>query len=105
MRRIAALDMEKLHVLVRVDKLPNPTDLNPTVEVLKGRRVSLGPEKSGTQILAQAILMHHDVPLDTIEAFFLPIPEMVDQLHGGDIDGTFFVESVPSPALKPGFSI
>ena len=101
MRRIAALGKEeKVHALVRVDKLPNPADLNPTVEVLKGRRVSLGPEKSGTQILAQAILMHHDVPLNSIEAVFLPIPEMVDQMHGGDIDGAFFVESVPSAALK-----
>ena len=100
LRRIAAFDNEKLHVLVRADKLPNPTDLNPTVGVLKGQRVALGPEKSGTQILAQAVLMHHDVPLDSIEAVFLPIPQMVNQLLGGDIDAAFFVESAPSPALK-----
>ncbi len=100
MRRIAAFEEEKVHVLVRVDKLPNPADLNPTVEVLKGRRVSLGPEKSGTRILAQAILMHHDVPLNSIEAVFLPVTEMVNELHGGDIDAAFFVSSVPSAAVR-----
>lgn len=100
LRRILAFHEEKAHILMRESRLPDRANPHPTVAALKGRRVSLGPKDSGTRILAQAILKHHDVPLDSIEAVFLPIPEMVNQLHGGDIDAGVFVGSVPSQALQ-----
>ena len=86
LRRILAFHEEKVHILMRESGLPDRANPHPTVAALKGRRVCLGPEKSGTRILAQAILMHHDVPLDSIEEVFLSVPEMVHQLHGGDIE-------------------
>ena len=100
LRRILAFHEEKVHILIRKSKLSDRANVHPTVEVLKGRRVCLGPEGSGTRILAQAILMHHDVPLDSVEEVFLSVPEMVHQLHGGDIDAGVFVGGVPSQALQ-----
>ena len=100
LRRILAFHEEKVHILMRESRLPDRANPHPTVAALKGRRVCLGPEKSGTRILAQAILMHHDVPLDSVEEVFLSVPEMVNQLHGGDIDAGVFVGSIPSQALK-----
>ena len=100
LRRILAFPEEKAHILIRQSKLSDRANVHPTVEVLKGLRVCLGPEKSGTRILAQAILMHHDVPLDSVEEVFLSVPEMVHQLHGGEIDAGVFVGGVPSQALQ-----
>ena len=100
LRRILAFHEEKVHILIRKSKLSDRANVHPTVEVLRGRRVCLGPEKSGTRILTQAILMHHDVPLDSVEEVFLSVPEMVHQLHGGDIEAGVFVGGVPSQALQ-----
>ena len=100
LRRILAFHEEKVHILIRKSKLSDRANVHPTVEVLQGRRVCLGPEKSGTRILAQAILMHHDVPLDSVEEVFLSVPEMVHELHGGDIEAGVFVGGVPSQALQ-----
>ena len=100
MRRIAAFNEEKVHILIRKAKLPDPTDPKPTVEVLRGQRVCLGARYSGTRILAEAILEHHGVPLDSIQAVMAPAPVMASQLRGGTIDAAFFVAAVPTEALK-----
>jgi TRAP transporter TAXI family solute receptor len=98
MRGIAAFHEEAVHILVRRDKLSDSS--NSLAKALMGWRVCLGPERSGTRILAEAILLHHDIPSDSIERTSLSIPQMVSQLHGGDIDAGFFVDEVPSEALE-----
>ena len=100
MRGIAVFHEEKVHIMVRRDKLPDSARNSPTVEALRDLRIALGPQRSGTRILAEAILAHHDVPLDSDKQVSLSVPEMVSQLHGGEVDAGFFVDAVPSEALR-----
>ncbi|UCH61837.1 MAG: TAXI family TRAP transporter solute-binding subunit [Fidelibacterota bacterium] len=98
MRRIATLHQETVHIMVRRDKLTHEKESQPTLEALKNLRVCLGPEGSGTRILANAILTHHDIiPKSRI---LLPVADMVDRIHSEEIDAGFFVSYVPSIAVK-----
>jgi len=98
MRRIAVFHTEKVHILMRRDKLPNIEETQQTVQELGGVRVCLGPDRSGTRMLAQAILTHHGV----IPEFstYLSVPDMVDRIQNGEIAAGFFVSHAPSQAVK-----
>jgi len=98
MRRLATLHQETVHIMVRRDKLSREQESQPTLEALKNLRVCLGPEGSGTRLLAHAILAHHDI--DPKSRILLPVPDMVDRIHGGEIDAGFFVSHVPSIAVR-----
>jgi TRAP transporter TAXI family solute receptor len=98
LRRIATLHEEKLHALIRRDRIHKTARGRPTLRVLNGTRVCVGPEHSGTQVLARALLRHHGVA--TAESMFLSIPDMVARIHSGEIDAGFFMSHVPSEALK-----
>jgi TRAP transporter TAXI family solute receptor len=98
MRSIATLHEEKMHALIRRDGIPAGVREQSTLSVLRGARVSVGPEKSGTQILARAILCHYGV--DPAETAYLSVPDMEERLHGGEIDAGFFMSHVPSQALR-----
>ncbi len=101
MKRIAAFQKEKVHFLIRPEKLADQSiDRNPELEALRGLRVSLGPRDSGSRLLAKAILLHHGLSSDSIEEVYLSGPEMVAQLSTGDIDGAVTVESVPGRILS-----
>jgi TRAP transporter TAXI family solute receptor len=98
LRRIATLHEEKLHALIRRDRIHKTTRGRPTLRVLNGTRVCVGPEHSGTQVLARALLRHHGIA--TTESMFLSVPDMVARIHSGEIDAGFFMSHVPSEALK-----
>lgn len=98
MRRIATLHPEAVHIMVRRDKLAREQESQPTFEALKNLRVCLGPKESGTRLLAHAILAHHNI--NPKSRILLPVPDMVDRIHGGEIDAGFFVSYVPSAAVK-----
>ena len=59
--------------------------------------MAVGPERSGSKLLADAILDHHGV-----EAFRYPLrlETMAEQLNAGMIDAGLFTTGVPSEALK-----
>jgi len=98
MRRIATLHEEKVHALIRRDRIPPKERDPPSLAALEGRRVCVGPARSGTQALARAILHHHGItPREMVN---LSIPDMVERLHSGELDAGFFVSHVPSEALK-----
>jgi TRAP transporter TAXI family solute receptor len=98
LRRIATLHEEKVHVLVRRDRIPAQLRERPTLAVLRDLRVCVGPKDSGTQIVAQAVLQHHEV--SPKQKVFLSVPDMVARIHSGEIDAGFFMSHVPSEALK-----
>ena len=121
-RQIALLHSEEFYVVMRRDKLarierilrdrrPESEDieiaaLDDLGEALKHLppeeeklRVCVGPEDSGTQIVAQAILERHKIDSALIARLFLPFLDMVDRLHDGEIDGGFFT-SPHSEAIK-----
>jgi len=117
-RRIAALHKEQVHVVARRDKLQiieenlewkqgtitTISDLAKALSELPKDtfKVCLGPERSATQFVAQAILKYHNINIEltSIRKSFLPVPDMVDRLQNKEIDMGFFVSYVPSEALK-----
>jgi hypothetical protein len=98
LRRIAALHEEKVHILMRRDRIPPEMRERPTLAALQNALVCLGPTKSGTQIIAQALLYHHGIVPKA--ELFLSVPDMVARLHSGEIDAGFFFSHVPTEALK-----
>lgn len=98
LRRITRFHLETVHIMVRRDKLTPEQESQPPLKALKSLRVCLGPKYSGTRLLARAILAHHDI--DPKSRILLPVPDMVDRIHGGEIDAGFFVSYVPSIAVK-----
>ncbi|MFC1557791.1 TAXI family TRAP transporter solute-binding subunit [candidate division KSB1 bacterium] len=98
MRLIAPLHNEKVHIIIKRDKLPAGVGTDATVNALKDLRICLGPENSGTRLIAESILRHHGIfPKSPI---FLTVPNMVEKLNSGDIDGGFMVCIEPSMSLE-----
>jgi TRAP transporter TAXI family solute receptor len=98
MRRIATLHQETAHIMARRDRLTREQVSQPTLEALEDLRVCLGPERSGTRLLAHAILDHHGVDLKS--RILLSVSDMVDRIHSGEIDAGFFVSYMPSLAVR-----
>lgn len=121
--RIASLHQEKVHVLIRRDKLAsiekklkeknlkqNPHTITTLSELAEAERilssneenlrVCLGARNSATQVVAQVILKHHGIELASTIPSFLSVSDMVSRLQSGEIDMGFFVSYVPSGAMK-----
>lgn len=96
LRRIATFHEEPVHIVVRREKLTAADGPDPTVEALKnkGLRICLGPQNSGTRLIAESILRHHGV--SDAKRVLLSVQDMVDKLHSGEIDCGFYVSHVPS---------
>ena len=94
LRLIANVGKETTHVVIRKDALGAREQ---TVEALEGLRVSLGPEGSGTSLLARVILGRHEIKVTERP---MAVETMVAHLRAGQIEAGFFTEAVPSPALK-----
>jgi TRAP transporter TAXI family solute receptor len=107
LRRIATLHDELTHILIRRDALDRfaregcmpPSWLeDPPLAVLNCASVCLGPRESGAQVIAQAILDHHEIRPRKL--MHLSVPDMVERIHSGELDAGFFVSFVPSEPLK-----
>lgn len=116
-QRIATLHEEQVHVVIRRDKLTEIekklkweeaiTTLSKLAEAMlklpqEQLRVCLGPPNSASQVVAQAILKHHNIDIQStsIRQLFLSVPDMVYRLQSDEIDAGFFVSYVPSEAMK-----
>jgi TRAP transporter TAXI family solute receptor len=122
LRRIAALHEEMVHLVVRRDKLADLeeglnaertgsdrrviTSLNELDEALRESppgeklRICLGPEKSATRRLAQAIIQHSGVDTTRISQMWSPVSEMISGLRTGEIHAGFIVSYVPGEAIE-----
>jgi TRAP transporter TAXI family solute receptor len=98
LRRIATLHEEAMHVLVRRDKLPAKLPEKPTLKQMDGLRISLGPPRSGTALIARAMLREHGV--EESRAVFLSVPDTLARLNEGEIDAAFFVSFVPNQSMR-----
>jgi TRAP transporter TAXI family solute receptor len=121
--RIAALHEEKVHIVIRKAKLEDiekqlegewkeTVTLSRLAEAMRKLRqeqlrICLGPPNSATQIVAQAILKHHQIDIEStsIRQSFLSVSDMVERLQHEEIDIGFFVSYVPSQAMKTVFNI
>lgn len=93
LRAIAGLFREAVHVVVRAD-----SDLT-SIAQLKGKRVSVGEEGSGTLIDAEALLAAYKVRRKDIRVVFLKPGAASDALREGRIDAFFLVAGWPNSTI------
>ena len=81
---------EEIHIIA---KNPSITTLNQ----LQGKKVAVGPEKSGSALTAEVLLAGFGL---NVERVFDPPEVAVKKLDTGDIDALIFVGGAPVPAFK-----
>lgn len=98
MRRLVTLHKESLYVF---SSDPDVTELSD----LEGKRVCLGPEDSGTQLLAQAVLSQTEQGngrgVEATNPIHLSVRDMVREMLGGRLKFGFAVSGVDSDLLYP----
>jgi TRAP transporter TAXI family solute receptor len=91
---LASLYFEPLWVFSRT--APGPTDLRE----LRGRRLAVGPEGSGTRVVALTLLAANGVTNATARLLPSTGTEAVQALRAGTIDTVFMIAGPSSPAVK-----
>ena len=94
LRAIANLYPEMVHIVVRRDAGIL------TVRELKGKRVSLDREGSGTLVDALVILEAYGLKLEDLTVEHLEPGPAADRLREGTLDAFFFVAGVPASAVN-----
>jgi TRAP transporter TAXI family solute receptor len=116
--RIATLHEEKVHVIIRkttldkikknvIEKDPNSeteiSHLDQLCDALETTKdkidICVGPEDSGTQAIARAVIKLHHLE-DYTNPLPLSVSDMVDRLHAETLDAGFFVSHVPTGAFR-----
>ncbi|HEX7233339.1 MAG TPA: TAXI family TRAP transporter solute-binding subunit [Candidatus Binatia bacterium] len=81
---------EEIHIIAKDPKIR-------TVQELQGKRVAVGPEKSGSALTAEVLLAGLNVHID--RAFDTP-DEAIKKIASGDLDALVFVGGAPVPAFR-----
>lgn len=93
LRLIAPLYEETLQIVVRRDAaIASAFDL-------RGHRVSVGPEGSGTETITAEILAHFGVGLEQITVRHFSMLEAAEALERGELDAAFMVAGMRTPAV------
>lgn len=93
LRALAFLYPESIHLVARAD-----SDIR-TLADLRGKRVSIGEEKSGTLVEARLILNAFGLKTTDIEPSYLRLGPSADKLAAGELDAFFFVGGAPVQAV------
>lgn len=93
LRTIANLFPETVHLVVRAGSGIA------TVGDLRGKRVSLDREGSGTRVDALLILEAYGLQDDDLESYAMPVGAAADMLRAGDLDAFFMVVGSPATAI------
>ena len=80
---------EEIHIITKNDKIN-------TIQDLQGKKVAVGPEKSGSALTADVLLGGFGI---TIERVF-DAPEAAIKKLGGELDALIFVGGAPVPAFR-----
>jgi TRAP transporter TAXI family solute receptor len=95
LRAVASLFPEAIHLVAASDAAIA------SVADLRGKRVNLGPEGSGTRANAAAILEAHGVPLDALaQVATHSLPDAATALAQGRLDALFATVHAPARALQ-----
>lgn len=93
LRAIANLYTETIHLVVRADSgIKTPADL-------RGKRVVLGEQGSGTLVTARALLASYGLSERTVKPFYLSPAAGGDRLEAGDMDAFIIVGGYPLPSV------
>ena len=71
-----------------------------SVADLKGKRVSVDREGSGTKVDAVLILNAYGLSIDDVQVQHLPVGSAVDHMSAGDLDAFFIVVGTPAAAIE-----
>ncbi len=66
---------------------------------LAGKKLALGPQGSGTQVIAQRLLIANGVSIDNADSK-MNMPQSANALINGDIDVAFFALTYQSPQMQ-----
>jgi len=72
---------------------------------LQGKRISIGNDGSGTQILSNAILKLNEINADLVKLEKLKPDEAIERLQKGELDVAFIVAAGEAPILKKFYQI
>jgi TRAP transporter TAXI family solute receptor len=67
---------------------------------LRGKRLAVGREGSGTKVLAMQLLALNDVSVQNTKIFSQGVEKAADMLIQGEIDAAFFVTAHHSPVIR-----
>lgn len=91
---IASLYTEAVHILIR-----NPLHIR-KIEDFKGKRISIGPEGSGTESNALAILEAAGITPNEIQMLHLSFEDSIKAINEGKVDIAFVTSGYPSDVVK-----
>ena len=94
-RGVANLYSEAVHMAVAVD---SPIE---RYEDLRGHRVVVGTEGSGSLIGARLILAAHGITFDDFTPIYENIGRGTTMLEAGEADAVFVISGAPTPSLLP----
>lgn len=93
LRAIANLYPESIHIVVRRDAGIE------TIKDLRGKRVGLGAEESGTRVDAGIVLAAYGLSERNIRGVLVGPAQGADLLRAGELDAFFFVAGAPTNAI------
>ncbi len=94
LRAISHLYAELIHIVVPLD-----SEIR-SIADLRGRRVSLGREGSGTLIDARIVMAAYGLSDEDVEASYLGPEPSADRILGGELDAFFIVGGAPFLAVE-----
>lgn len=97
---IAGLFYEPVWVWYREASFPNESGRLGLLSQLKGKRVSIGNEGSGTLNLASKLLEASGISMSDIRAEKLKPLEALEKFRKGELDAIFLVSAAEAPLLK-----
>lgn len=93
LRAVANLYTETIHLVTRAGSgIKSPADL-------KGKRVALGEQGSGTLVTARALLTTYGLSEKAVKPFYLSPAAGGDRLETGELDAFLIVGGYPLPAV------
>jgi TRAP transporter TAXI family solute receptor len=94
LRALASLYLESVHLVVTRDSgIERVADL-------RGRRVSLDAEGSGTLVDARLILAAYGLAPEDLQAVYAPLGRSIDLMSAGELDALFLVAGYPAGAVS-----
>lgn len=94
LRVLANLYFEDMHLVVRADAAID------SVRALKGKRVSLDADGSGTLVDARLVLAAFGLGEGDLDASYTPLGPSIDRMKAGELDAFFLVAGWPAPAVS-----
>ena len=102
---LAGIFYEPLWVWYRQPAFTKESGALTQLSQLQGKRISIGNDGSGTQILSNAILKLNEINADLVKLEKLKPDEAIEKLQKGELDVAFIVAAGEAPILKKFYQI